>query len=93
MKYQCPSCNHEVSVGIPCPICSSKNKQIPAAPKSWKQDKHVEGLDLPDEDFDYDDFVKKEFGRSPHNKIGIKWYWYVVAILIVLYIVLRGFYL
>ena len=93
MKYQCPTCNHEATVGIPCPNCAPKKKQVKAQTKSWHQDKHVEGLDLPDEDFDYNDFVKREFGRSPHHKIGIKWYWFVVAILLVLYIVLRRFHL
>lgn len=39
-------------------------------------------LDLPNEDFDYDEFVAKEFGHLPHKKIGVKWYWWVLGILL-----------
>ena len=50
-----------------------------------------DALDLPDEDFDYDEFVAKEFGHKPHRKIGIKWYWWVTAIVLLVLIVLGGF--
>lgn len=40
-----------------------------------------DGLDLPDEEFDYDAFTKREFGRSamPH---GMRTLWWVVAVVL-----------
>jgi hypothetical protein len=81
LTYLCPFCDREVRVGEPCPGCAKKQK--PAAlpkKKSWQQDKMHDGLDLPDEDFDYDEFVAREFGRLPHKKIGVKWYWWLLGV-------------
>ncbi|MCW1921055.1 hypothetical protein OKA05_00720 [Luteolibacter arcticus] len=105
--YLCPGCDREVRVGSRgCPHCNAdapgkrllRKKQRPKAAakrarvrKSWEQDPSYDGLDLPDEDFDYDDFVAREFGHKPHRKIGIKWYWWVTAIVVVVLIVLAGF--
>lgn len=50
--------------------------------KSWEQDKAVDGLDLPDDDFDYDDFVAREFGKFPHRRTGLKWYWWALAVVL-----------
>jgi len=49
----------------------------------WSDEARVGGLDLPDEQFDYDDFVKREFGggKSPVPR-GISWWWWVVAIVL-----------
>jgi len=40
----------------------------------------VDGLDLPDENFDYADFVKREFGGQKVMPRGIHWFWWVVAL-------------
>lgn len=40
------------------------------------------GLDLPDPDFDYNEFVRAEFGSS-WKPAGIKTLWWITAILIV----------
>ena len=84
MKYLCPTCDREVAVGTQCPRCAKKNPVRKPERKAWEQEETADGLDLPDEDFDYDDFIAKEFGRVPHRKIGIKWYWYVVALVLLL---------
>jgi hypothetical protein len=40
-----------------------------------------DGLDLPDENFDYDDFVKREFGeQEPGASRESHWFWWVVAL-------------
>jgi hypothetical protein len=82
MKYVCPTCDREVAVGSHCPRCIKKKSQQKTERKSWEQEQSADGLDLPDEDFDYDDFVAKEFGHAPHRKMGITWYWYAVALLL-----------
>jgi hypothetical protein len=81
LSYVCPSCDREVVVGKPCGICAKRSK--PAPVKSRRPPAHDEiydGLDLPDDDFDYDEFVAREFGHMPHKKTGVKWYWWVVAL-------------
>ena len=39
-----------------CPECGSDEKT------GWSEAAHYDNLDLPDENFDYEDFVKREFG-------------------------------
>lgn len=68
-------------MGQPCPGCAKKRK--PAAKparKSWESDPAADGLDLPDEEFDYEDFVAREFGRAPHRALGVKWYWWLLGV-------------
>lgn len=103
--YLCPGCDKEVRVGSPCcphcnPPAKRRKRQQSAASagkakhkrkRSWEEDPVYDGLDLPDEDFDYEDFVAREFGHKPHRKTGIKWYWWATAIAVVVLMVLAGF--
>jgi hypothetical protein len=43
-------------------------------------------LGLPDDEFDYDEFVKEEFDqpKGPLKPRGISWMWWVVAVILVL---------
>jgi hypothetical protein len=85
LTYTCPFCDHEVRVGKSCKGCAKVKKTAPAkAKRSWEQDKMYDGVDLPDDDFDYDEFVAKEFGHIPHKKVGIKWYWWLLGFVILL---------
>jgi uncharacterized membrane protein YvbJ len=73
----CPNCGASVPPNAKaCPECGSDEET------GWSDAHEAEGLDLPDENFDYNDFVKKEFGKSPVPH-GIKWYWWVVALVLV----------
>jgi hypothetical protein len=61
--------------------------------RSWEQDPSYDGLDLPGEDFDYEDYVEREFGGKPHRQVGIAWYWWLTALLLLIAVgaaVLRG---
>ena len=81
LSYRCPFCDREVRVGKPCPGCAKKiQPPRPAKSKPWHQDASADGLDLPDEDFDYDEFVAREFGRTPHRQLGVKWYWWLLGV-------------
>ncbi len=91
LRYLCPFCEAEVAVGKPCPGCSTKAKNSKPSKKSWEQDSSADGLDLPSGDFDYDDFIACEFGKAPHHKIGIKWYWWILAIAVLSVFVYRIF--
>ncbi len=92
----CPGCGTELKVGVNgCPKCSkpTRRKKRPKkkeAPKSWEQDSTYDGVSLPDDDFDYDEFVAREFGKAPHRKVPIQWYWWVTAI-VLLFIVIFVF--
>ncbi len=79
LNYLCPFCGTDARVGKPCPGCVKKSK--PPGKKSWQQSKSLDGLDLPSDDFDYEAFVAREFGgKAPHQALGIKWYWWLLAI-------------
>jgi hypothetical protein len=44
----------------------------------------LDRLSVPREDFDYDEFVKEEFGQ-PGKQVrprGISWFWWVIAIIV-----------
>ncbi|HEU6447060.1 MAG TPA: zinc ribbon domain-containing protein [Verrucomicrobiae bacterium] len=77
----CPNCGADVPRNAKaCPECGSDEKT------GWSDEAHASGLDLPDDNFNYDEFVKKEFGREtkPH---GIGWFWWIVAVVIILFFV------
>lgn len=74
----CPVCGEEVPSGaLACPQCGADHNS------GWRQDAETyEALDLPDEDFNYDEFVRKEFGSS-FKPAGIKTIWWITAIIII----------
>jgi hypothetical protein len=78
---ECPVCGKEVHRGAKaCPECGADDKS------GWKEDELYDGLNLPDNDFDYEDFTKNEFG-SPKSK-GIKPLWWFVAVILLILSVL-----
>lgn len=81
LSYLCPFCDREVRVGEPCQGCLNKAGKR-KLPKSWEQPESHDGLDLPDEEFDHEDFCKREFGQSPHHQTGLKWYWWALAVVV-----------
>lgn len=87
LSYRCPYCDCDVQVGSPCPGCVKPAPRCPPAEprkKSWQQDGAADGLDLPDKDFDYDDFVAREFSRAPHRRLAVAWYWWLLAVLVLI---------
>jgi hypothetical protein len=78
----CPNCGSEIPPKAKaCPQCGSDEKT------GWSEDARYDGLDLPDEKFDYDDYVKREFSKSP-KPAGLNWFWWLVAVLLLIAIVL-----
>ena len=78
----CPNCGAEVPPKArACPQCGSDEKT------GWSDDAQTSGLDLPDEKFDYDEYVEREFGNSPKPE-GLSWFWWLVAVLLLVAIVL-----
>jgi uncharacterized membrane protein YvbJ len=74
----CPVCGEDVpSSALACPACGADHNS------GWRQYAEThEALDLPDEDFNYDEFVRNEFGSS-FKPAGMKTIWWITAILII----------
>lgn len=75
----CPNCGAEVPRSArACPECGADEDT------GWGECAYVNDLDLPDEKFNYDEFLKREFGDEKPSPIpaGIAWYWWVAAILL-----------
>ena len=60
-----------------CPECGADEQT------GWSEAARTDGLDLPDERFDYNDFVKREFEDKSALPRGIHWFWWVVALVVV----------
>ena len=76
--FVCPACGEDVPANAKaCPECGACEKS------GWSEDAAYDGLDLPDEDFDYEKFTAEEFGgREPRSRIA--WLWWIVAVLLLL---------
>ena len=71
----CPNCGAEVPPDAKaCPACGSDEQT------GWSEQARYDNLDLPDENFDYDDFVKREFGAKKPLPRGVHWFWWLVGI-------------
>ena len=75
----CPVCD----TGVPrralaCPECGADHLS------GWSGDADTTGgLDLPDDDFDYEEFTRREFGDDGGLKPdGIPWLWWAAALLV-----------
>ena len=74
----CPNCGAEVPARArACPECGADDQT------GWSEKARAQRLGLPDDDFNYNEFVKEEFGQQ--NKIrphGISWFWWAVAVVL-----------
>ena len=74
----CPNCGAKVPRNAKaCPECGSDEET------GWSEETNTDGLDLPEEKFDYEDYVKREFGAKKVMPQGISWFWWVAAILVI----------
>ena len=75
----CPVCDEDVPDGaLACPECGADHNS------GWRRDVDTyEALDLPEEDFNYDEFVRREFGPS-FRPTGMKMIWWITAIVILI---------
>ena len=73
----CPNCGADVPPNAKaCPECGSDEQT------GWSEAAQTGGLDLPDESFDYEKFVKGEFeGKDPVRKRSY-WFWWAIAIVV-----------
>ena len=74
---ECPVCGEDVPRGsLACPACGADHNS------GWREGaENYDGLDLPDDSFNYDEFVQREFG-STIKPTGIKTIWWITAIIV-----------
>jgi hypothetical protein len=80
----CPNCGADIPAGAKaCPECGADERT------GWSDEARTAGLDLPDNAFDYEEFVKREFpsGRKP-VPYGVHRFWWLVAIGLVALLIL-----
>jgi zinc-ribbon domain len=65
----CPNCGAEVPRNAKaCPECGSDEET------GWSEKAESGNLDVPEEGFDYDKFVEREFGGKKPVPEGIHWF-------------------
>ena len=72
----CTNCGAAVSPNaVACPECGAEDQV------GWNDSNQTQGLDLSEEDFDYDEFIKHEFGEDKPNVIpnNLHWFWWLVG--------------
>lgn len=74
----CPHCGTRVPPQAKaCPECGADEET------GWSEAARKDELDLPDENFDYEEFTKREFGGATVTPRGLHWFWWLVAVLMV----------
>ncbi len=86
---ECPVCGATVPRSArACPECGADEKS------GWNEESTVhDGLDLPDESFDYEETLKEQGLRRRHKPKGVSGLWWLVGIgvlVALIYLALRG---
>jgi hypothetical protein len=75
----CPQCGATVPPQArACPHCGSDEKT------GWSEEASTADLDLPEDSFDYEGFVEREFGGARVRPRGLAWLWWIAAVLLLL---------
>ena len=74
----CPVCGEDVpGDALACPQCGADHNS------GWGADADTyDGVDLPEHDFNYDEFVQQEFG-SHAKPVRLKTIWWIVGIALI----------
>ena len=78
----CPVCGEDVPRGsLACPECGADHNS------GWREDAETyDAVDLPDADFDYDDFKEREFGLRVKPS-GMKSVWWITSIMVLAFLI------
>jgi uncharacterized membrane protein YvbJ len=75
----CPNCGADLPPKANfCPQCGSDKST------GWSEETNSDGLDLPDEDFDYGEFVRHEFQGKQRR---LHWIWLLAVVVLVLLLI------
>lgn len=82
----CPNCGAEVPRNAKvCPGCGADENS------GWAEDPQpatAADLGLPEEEFDYDEFTRREFGGPSLKPRGLHWVWWLTGIGLLLAVLL-----
>lgn len=83
-NFECEHCGAEVSPNAKgCHACGATRQG-----GEWRHLETYDGIDLPDDEFNYEEFLEKEFG-STHAQDRRKLFWRIVAgVLLIAFILL-----
>ena len=85
----CPNCGAFVPEdAVACPECGADENT------GWNDRATAQRLDLPDDEFDHDEFIASEFGSKdpgPLKVAGISWRVWATALLLALLLLRRFF--
>ncbi len=89
-EFQCPKCGATVSPNAKSCACGARRDG-----NTWLSAERYDGLDLGEDDFNYEDFVRREFGKDGK---GVNWFtrmsakerfwWFTAVILLVAFAVM-----
>ena len=83
----CPNCGAEVPPNAKaCPACGSDERT------GWSDRACADNLGIPEENFDYDKFVKEEFAPEGVKPRSVHWIWWITALILVLLFLLFFFF-
>ncbi|MEC5129576.1 hypothetical protein VSU19_22635 [Verrucomicrobiales bacterium BCK34] len=79
--FKCPECDADVSPNARgCHACGARKEN-----GRWMRSAIYDGIGVDgDDDFDYDDFVEREFGSGRSRKTPKEKFWWVVAVFVLL---------
>jgi hypothetical protein len=89
--FPCPICGKNVPVKAKaCPHCGACDKT------GWDEETTAaDGLDLPDDNFNYEKFTEEEFGQPRKLRGKRLFWWWITTILtvILIFLILSGLFL
>jgi hypothetical protein len=59
-----------------CPECGADEET------GWSEEAWQNESDLPDDEFDYEGFIRREFEGRPPDGPGVHWFWWLVGLLL-----------
>ncbi|HSI12580.1 MAG TPA: hypothetical protein VK961_11075 [Chthoniobacter sp.] len=76
LTFTCPVCGADVPRRAKsCPDCGACDKS------GWSRDHYQDGLSLPDDDFNYDEFAARELGGR-RKQTRSQRFWMIVGIIV-----------
>jgi hypothetical protein len=78
----CPNCGADVpATAKACPECGACEQT------GWSEEAYVSRLELPESSFDYQEYLRDEFGEEKRRPPGLNWLWWSVAVLLAIFMV------